>query len=98
MTQLRVRDVTEADLPAILRIRARSFGPLADGGERWWRRVADETLGGRMLAVVDADDTVLASGRARPFGQVWGGRHQPMGGSPVSMSTRRRAAAASPRS
>ncbi|EWT04703.1 GCN5 family acetyltransferase, partial [Intrasporangium chromatireducens Q5-1] len=80
MTQLRVRDVTEADLAAILRIRARSFGPLGDGGERWWRRVADETLGGRMLAVVDADDTVLASGRARPFGQVWGGRHQPMGG------------------
>ncbi|MGN6753427.1 MAG: GNAT family N-acetyltransferase [Intrasporangium sp.] len=80
MTELRVRDVTEADLPAILRIRARSFGPLPDGGDRWWRRVADETLGGRMLAVVDGDDRVLASGRARPFEQVWGGRHQPMGG------------------
>ncbi|HET8595595.1 MAG TPA: GNAT family N-acetyltransferase [Intrasporangium sp.] len=80
MTELRVRDVTEDDLPAILRIRSRSFGPLGEGGERWWRRVADETLGGRMLAVVDASDTVLAAGRARPFEQVWGGRHQPMGG------------------
>jgi predicted acetyltransferase len=80
MTELRVRDVTEDDLPAILRIRSRSFGPLGEGGERWWRRVADETLGGRMLAVFDASDTVLGAGRARPFEQVWGGRHQPMGG------------------
>jgi hypothetical protein len=38
MSQLRTRDVVEADLPAILSIRNRSFGPLGIGGEDWWRR------------------------------------------------------------
>lgn len=80
MTDLRTRDVTESDLPAILAIRNRSFGPLGIGGQDWWRRVADETLGGRMLAVVDGDDTILGAGRARPFEQAWGGGHLRMGG------------------
>lgn len=80
MTDLRVRDATEADLPAALTIRNRSFGPLGDGGQAWWQRVAQETLGGRMLAVVDGDDRVLATGRIRPYEQVWGGRPVQMGG------------------
>jgi predicted acetyltransferase len=80
MSQLRTRDVVEADLPAILSIRNRSFGPLGIGGEDWWRRVSAETLGGRMLAVVDESDRVLGAGRIRPFEQAWGGRHLRMGG------------------
>ncbi|MDN5764947.1 MAG: GNAT family N-acetyltransferase, partial [Humibacillus sp.] len=86
MSELRVRDATEADLDAVLTIRSRSFGPLGPGGEGWWQRVADETVGGRMLVVVDTDVTgdsgarVLGSGRIRPYQQVWGGRHLPMGG------------------
>jgi predicted acetyltransferase len=80
MSQLRTRDVVEADLPAVLSIRNRSFGPLGIGGEDWWRRVSAETLGGRMLAVVDESDRVLGAGRIRPFEQAWGGRHLRMGG------------------
>lgn len=80
MSQLRARDVVDADLPAVLSIRNRSFGPLGIGGEDWWRRVSAETLGGRMLAVVDESDRVLGAGRIRPYEQAWGGRHLRMGG------------------
>lgn len=80
MSELRTRDVVESDLPAVLAIRARSFGPLGTGGEQWWQRVSAETLGGRMLAVVDESDTVLGAGRIRPYEQAWGGRHLRMGG------------------
>ncbi len=89
MSELQVRDATEADLDAVLTIRSRSFGPLGPGGQGWWQRIATETAGGRMLVVVETDDTagaagagerVLGSGRIRPYQQVWGGRHLPMGG------------------
>src|SRR6476661_3774236 len=80
MSELRTRDVVDADLPAVLAIRTRSFGPLGDGGAAWWQRVSAETLGGRMIAVVDASDTVLAAGRIRPYEQAWGGKHLRMGG------------------
>lgn len=80
MNELRTRDVVDADLPAVLAIRGRSFGPLGSGGEAWWQRVSAETLGGRMIAVVDDTDTVLAAGRIRPYEQAWGGRHLRMGG------------------
>ena len=80
MNDLRIRDVTEADLPSALVIRSRSFGPLGPGGQAWWDRVAKEVIPGRMLAVVDEHDAVLATGRARPYEQVWGGRHLRMGG------------------
>lgn len=80
MSELRTRDVVESDLAAVLAIRARSFGPLGAGGDAWWQRVSAETLGGRMLAVVDDSDTLLAAGRIRPYEQAWGGRHLRMGG------------------
>jgi predicted acetyltransferase len=80
MSDLRTRDVTEADLPAILTLRNRSFGPLRTDELSWWRRVADETLGGRWVAVVDESDAIVGSGRIRAYEQAWGGRHLPMGG------------------
>ncbi|WP_323097496.1 enhanced intracellular survival protein Eis [Intrasporangium sp. YIM S08009] len=80
MTDLRTRDAMHDDLPAILRIRSRSFGPLGSGGADWWDRVAAETLGGRMVVVTDDAGTVVGSGRIRPFEQAWGGRHLQMGG------------------
>lgn len=80
MSELRTRDVVDADLPAVLAIRSRSFGPLGIGGDAWWHRVSAETLGGRMIAVVDESDTVVGAGRIRPFEQAWGGRHLQMGG------------------
>src|SRR3954465_8302974 len=80
MSELRTRDVVDAALPAVLAIRNRSFGPLGSGGDVWWRRVSAETLGGRMIAVVDGSDRVLGAGRIRPYEQAWGGRHLRMGG------------------
>ncbi|GAA2747613.1 hypothetical protein GCM10009868_37840 [Terrabacter aerolatus] len=80
MSELRTRDVVDADLPAVLAIRNRSFGPLGAGGDTWWQRVSSETLGGRMIAVVDDSDTVVGAGRIRPYEQAWGGRHLRMGG------------------
>ena len=80
MSELRTRDVVDADLPAVLAIRNRSFGPLGIGGDVWGQRVSAETLGGRMLAVVDESDTVIGAGRIRPYEQAWGGRHLRMGG------------------
>lgn len=80
MSELRTRDVVDADLPAVLSIRSRSFGPLGSGGAEWWQRVSAETLGGRMIAVVDESDTVVGAGRIRPYEQAWGGRHLRMGG------------------
>jgi predicted acetyltransferase len=77
---LHLRDVTEADLPAVLSLRSRSFGPLETGGDTWWERVAAETLGGRWLAVVDDDGDLFGAGRVRPYEQAWGGRHLRMGG------------------
>ena len=80
MTGLRTRDATNDDLPAILRIRVRSFGPLGIGGTDWWERVTRKTLDGRMLVVIDASGTVVGAGRIHPYEQAWGGRHLRMGG------------------
>jgi ribosomal protein S18 acetylase RimI-like enzyme len=80
MTDLRTRDATESDLPAILTLRTRSFGPLRTDEQSWWRRVADETLGGRWLTVVDDSGAIVGAGRIRPYEQAWGGRHLRMGG------------------
>ncbi|GAB3056898.1 hypothetical protein GCM10027053_18010 [Intrasporangium mesophilum] len=80
MSDLRTRDVTEADLQAILTVRNRSFGPLRTDEQTWWRQVADETLGGRWLAVVDESDAIVGAGRVRSYEQAWGGRFLPMGG------------------
>src|SRR6478609_5228394 len=80
MSRLRTRDVVDTDLPAVLAIRNRSFGPLGTGGDVWWQRVSAETLGGRMIAVVDDCGMVLGAGRIRPYEQAWGGRHLRMGG------------------
>ncbi len=76
---LQLRDVVEADLPAVLSLRNRAFGPLGTSSTDWWGRVATETLGGRWLAVVD-DGELVGAGRIRPYEQVWGGRPLQMGG------------------
>ena len=81
MSDLRIRDVTEADLPSALVIRKRGpSGPLPPQRAGLVGRVAKDVIPDRMLAVVDENDALLATGRARPYEQVWGGRHLPMGG------------------
>ncbi len=78
---LQLRDVTEADLPAVLSLRSRAFGPLTAGdGGTWWERVAAETLGGRWIAVADESGELVGAGRIRPYEQAWGGRPVRMGG------------------
>ena len=77
---LHLRDVTPADLPALLSLRSRAFGPLGIGGDEWWERVAAETLDGRWLGVLDDEGDLVGAGRIRPYEQAWGGRHLQMGG------------------
>ncbi len=78
---LHLRDVTEADLPEVLSLRNRAFGPLTTGdGGTWWERVAAETLGGRWLAVADESGALVGAGRIRPYEQAWGGQLLRMGG------------------
>ncbi|WP_404391122.1 enhanced intracellular survival protein Eis [Humibacillus xanthopallidus] len=78
---LNLRDVTEADLPEVLSLRSRAFGPLTTGDSgTWWERVAAETLGGRWLGVADESGALVGAGRIRPYEQAWGGRHLRMGG------------------
>ncbi|HET7800021.1 MAG TPA: GNAT family N-acetyltransferase [Humibacillus xanthopallidus] len=78
---LHLRDITEADLPAVLSLRNRAFGRLQSGdGGTWWERVAAETLGGRWLGVTDEGGELVGAGRIRPYEQAWGGRLLQMGG------------------
>ena len=78
---LHLRDVTDADLPEVLSLRSRAFGPLATGdGGTWWDRVAAETLGGRWLGVADESGALVGAGRIRPYEQAWGGQLLRMGG------------------
>ena len=79
--KLHLRDITEADLPAVLSLRSRAFGRLPSGADgTWWERVAAETLGGRWLGVGDEGGELVGAGRIRPYEQAWGGRHLQMGG------------------
>lgn len=75
-----VRDAAEADLPAIARIRARSFGALPAGDADWLPRMFERTKSGRFLVVADGDGEVLGAGRTFAFSQAWRGRLLPMGG------------------
>ena len=60
---LHLRDVTEADLPAVLSLRSRAFGPLTAGdGGTWWERVAAETLSLRWLGVADESGALVGAG------------------------------------
>jgi predicted acetyltransferase len=77
---LHLRDITEADLAAVLSLRSRAFGRLPSGGGTWWERVAAETLGGRWIGVSDESGELVGAGRIRPYEQAWGGRHLRMGG------------------
>ncbi|TQM64617.1 GNAT family N-acetyltransferase [Humibacillus xanthopallidus] len=78
---LHLRDITEADLAAVLSLRNRAFGRLPAGVDgTWWERVAGETLGGRWLGVSDEGGELVGAGRIRPYEQAWGGRHLRMGG------------------
>ena len=85
---LHLRDVTEADLPALLSLRSRAFGPLGIGGDTWWERIAAETLGGRWLAVTDADGDLVGAGGSARTSRPGADATCGWGASPASTSSR----------
>lgn len=71
---LKLVDVCEDQLDQVIRIRSRSFGPMAAGDRESWTKDAIEFLtDGRYLGVVDGDE-VVAAARFWDFGQWWSGR------------------------
>lgn len=77
---LRFVDISADQLEAVIRIRSRSFGPLAAGQREEWLKGAQEFIDdGRYVGVVD-DDEVVAAARFWDFQQWWGGRRVPLSG------------------
>jgi predicted acetyltransferase len=77
---LRFVDITPDQLDAVIRVRSRSFGPLAPSDREQWIKDALEFIAdGRFFGVVDGDE-VVAAARIWDFQQWWGGREVPMAG------------------
>ena len=77
---LRFVDITPDQLDAVIRVRSRSFGPLAPSDREQWMKDALEFIAdGRFFGVVDGDE-VVAAARIWDFQQWWGGREVPMAG------------------
>ena len=77
---LRFVDITEDQLEAVIRIRSRSFGPLAASAREEWIKDAIEFIqDGRYVGVM-AGDELAAAARIWDFKQWWGGNQVPMAG------------------
>jgi predicted acetyltransferase len=77
---LRLVDITAAHLDDVIRVRSRSFGPLAAANREEWIKDAQEFIDdGRFVGVVDGEE-VVAAARFWAFQQWWGGRQVPMAG------------------
>ncbi|TDD26297.1 GNAT family N-acetyltransferase [Kribbella turkmenica] len=77
---LRFVDVTEDQLDAVIRVRARSFGGLAAGDREQWLEDARVFIGDGRYVGVAAGDEVVAAARFWDFEQWWSGRRVPMAG------------------
>ncbi|MFC4913577.1 GNAT family N-acetyltransferase [Actinomadura gamaensis] len=77
---MEIRDVTTADLDAVLDNRVRAFGPVDEAEARSWRNRVDLVLPeGREIAGWDGD-RLVATTRVWGFRQWWQGRPVPTGG------------------
>lgn len=77
---LRFVDITEDQLDAVMRVRARSFGLMAAGDREQWIKDAIAFIqDGRYVGVADGDE-VVAAARFWDFQQWWGGRRIPVAG------------------
>jgi predicted acetyltransferase len=77
---LRFVDITEDQLDAVMRVRARSFGLMAPGDREQWLKDARVFLqDGRYVGVADGDE-VIAAARFWAFEQWWSGRSVPVAG------------------
>ncbi|WP_460662601.1 GNAT family N-acetyltransferase [Kribbella swartbergensis] len=71
---LRFVDITEDQLDAVIRVRARSFGVMAAGDREQWLKDARVFIqDGRYVGVADGDE-VVAAARFWDFEQWWSGR------------------------
>ncbi|MEO3860822.1 GNAT family N-acetyltransferase [Acrocarpospora sp. B8E8] len=77
---MEIRDLTEADLDAVLDGRKRAFGPLSDSSAVLWRRLVLPFLAaGRYLGAFDGT-RLVGTARINPYTQWWHGRPVSMGG------------------
>lgn len=77
---LRFVDITEDQLDAVMRVRARSFGVMAGGDREQWLKDARVFMqDGRYVGVADGDE-VIAAARFWAFEQWWSGRRVPVAG------------------
>ncbi|MFI7063014.1 enhanced intracellular survival protein Eis [Kribbella sp. NPDC050124] len=77
---LRFVDITEDQLDAVMRVRARSFGVMAAGDREQWLKDARVFIqDGRYVGVADGDE-VVAAARFWDFEQWWSGRPVRMAG------------------
>ncbi|GAA1009510.1 acetyltransferase [Acrocarpospora pleiomorpha] len=77
---MEIRDLTEADLDAVLDGRTRAFGPLSGSSAVVWRRLVQPFLAaGRYLGVFDGT-RLVGTARINPYTQWWHGRPVSMGG------------------
>lgn len=77
---MRFVDITENQLDAVMRVRARSFGGMAAGDREQWLKDARVFIkDGRYVGVADGDE-VVAAARFWAFEQWWSGRRVPVAG------------------
>jgi predicted acetyltransferase len=77
---LRFVDIAKENLDDVLRVRSRSFGPLAAANREEWLKDAHEFIDDGRYVGVAAGDEVVAAARIWAFEQWWGGRKVPMAG------------------
>jgi predicted acetyltransferase len=78
--QLELRDLTHDDLDAAFAVRTRSFGKLDGSLRGWWNRDQEELIASRRILGVFAGEQLVATAKARPYEQFWGGRTVAMSG------------------
>jgi predicted acetyltransferase len=77
---LRFVDIAKEHLDDVIRVRSRSFGPLAAANREEWIKDAQEFIDDGRYVGVAAGDEVVAAARIWAFEQWWGGRKVPMAG------------------
>ena len=77
---LRFVDIGKEHLDDVIRVRSRSFGPLAAANREEWIKDAHEFIDDGRYVGVAAGDEVVAAARIWAFEQWWGGRRVPMAG------------------
>ncbi|GIH22923.1 UPF0256 protein [Acrocarpospora phusangensis] len=77
---MEIRELTEAELDAVLDNRRRAFGPLSDSSVAIWRKlVLPYVAEGRYLGAFDGP-RLVGTARINPYRQWWHGRQVSMGG------------------